>query len=233
MSDYSSHIGAQHFVQRLKAFGLDRPGAKGLVVGFGEGHEADYLQRNTQTEIVGIDVLSRIKDRRKTIFRPFLASAMNVPFKATSFDFVFYHHVIEHVPDPNVTLAEINRVLIPGGILYIGTPNRHRIIGYMGAYQISLRRKIRNNLLDYINRLLGRFRNELGAHAGFSKREMAGMLAPFFTDLEWLTEEYLIYKYRNRLPAPILKFLQNPSVLEVAAPSIYVLCRKPYVSTRS
>jgi len=226
----SSHAGVQHFWGKLSASGLDRNGARGLVVGFGEGHEANFLQRHSASSIIGVDISFRIPVGENIAFCPLLASAEALPFKSSSFDFVFYHHVLEHVPDPNVTLSEIHRLLVPGGILYVGTPNRHRFIGYLGAYQISLRRKIRNNLLDYKNRLFGTFRNELGAHAGFSKKELERMLAPFFTNLEWLTEEYLIIKYKDRVPDTVLRFLTRPNVLEYIAPSIYVLCRKHTLS---
>ena len=211
---------------KLKNIQFNRPNLRGLVVGFGEGHEAEYLQRHTQAEIFGIDIRSRIPEGTIPTFQPLLASAVTLPFKSSTFDFVFYHHVLEHVPDPKGTLIEVNRVLAPGGVLYIGTPNRHRLIGYLGAYKISLRRKIRNNLMDYKDRLLGKFRNELGAHAGFSQKELDEMLNHYFTDIQWLTDEYLIYKYRNRIPKSVLNFLIQPNILNISAPSIYVICRK-------
>lgn len=225
--DDTSHAGVQHFILKLVDLKFDPQGLRGLVVGFGEGHEAEYLQNHTQAEIFGIDVRSRIPNGIRTNFRPILANAVTLPFKSSSFNFVFYHHVIEHVPDPNGTLAEINRLLIPGGVLYIGTPNRHRLIGYLGAYKISLWRKIRNNLMDYKDRIQGKFRNELGAHAGFSQKELGEMLIPYFAEPDWLTEEYLIYKYRNRIPEIILNILTKPNILLFTAPSIYVICRKP------
>lgn len=233
MIDSSSHAGVQHFLQKMKASELDREGARGLVVGFGEGHEADYLQNHTRARIYGIDIRSRIPANQNPSFSPILASAMDLPFKESSFDFVFYHHVIEHVPSPIATLVEISRLLVPGGALYIGTPNRHRIIGYTGAYRISLGRKIRNNLMDYKYRILGKFHNEMGAHAGFSKAELERMLNPYFTDLQWLTEDYLIFKYQQRFHPAALNFLLKPYVLEFAAPSIYVICRKPAVDKKS
>ena len=229
--DETSHAGVQHFIRKLNELDSNGHYRRGLVVGFGEGHEADYLQRHTQTDIIGIDIRSRIPDGTIPAFHPLLASAMTLPFQSSSFDFVFYHHVIEHVPDPAGTLAEIHRVLVPDGILYIGTPNIHRIIGYMGAYKISLQRKIRNNLKDYRDRILGQFRNELGAHAGFSQKELDKILIPYFSYREWLTEDYLIYKYRNRLPERILNFLTRPSIIVFSAPSIYVICRKASLPT--
>ncbi|TDA66438.1 MAG: class I SAM-dependent methyltransferase [Chloroflexi bacterium] len=230
MIDSSSHAGVQHFIHKMNMAELDREGVRGLVVGFGEGHEAEYLQHHTRAKIIGIDIRSRIPANQNPSFSPILASAMKLPFKESSFDFVFYHHVIEHVPNPMATLIEIFRLLVPNGTLYIGTPNRHRLIGYIGAYKISLLKKIKNNLSDYKYRLLGKFHNEMGAHAGFSKAELEKMLIPYFTDLQWLTEDYLIFKYRQRLNNSVLKILLKPYILEVVAPSIYVLCRKSAIS---
>lgn len=86
--------------------------------------------------------------------------------------------------------------------------------------------------MDYKYRILGKFHNEMGAHAGFSKTELEKMLSTNFTDLQWLTEDYLIFKYRQRLHPAVLNFLLKPHVLEFAAPSIYVLCHKPSIDKR-
>lgn len=55
----------------------------------------------------------------------------NLPFEAASFDVVVFNHVIEHVgqrPDQDRILAQIHRVLRPGGILYLAVPNRWALI---------------------------------------------------------------------------------------------------------
>ncbi len=39
------------------------------------------------------------------------------------FQFVVAKHVFEHLPDPDLSIAEISRVLVPGGMLLLATPN--------------------------------------------------------------------------------------------------------------
>jgi len=44
-------------------------------------------------------------------------------YPAASFDVVVMHHVIEHIEDPDQTIAEVRRILRPGGHLVLGTPD--------------------------------------------------------------------------------------------------------------
>jgi 2-polyprenyl-3-methyl-5-hydroxy-6-metoxy-1,4-benzoquinol methylase len=44
-------------------------------------------------------------------------------FEGNSFDAVTLMDVIEHVPEPRALLAEVNRILRPGGVVFLVTPN--------------------------------------------------------------------------------------------------------------
>ena len=50
------------------------------------------------------------------------AQQMSLP--DASFDFVFSSENLEHLPDPRANVSEIRRVLRPGGIALIATPNK-------------------------------------------------------------------------------------------------------------
>lgn len=56
-----------------------------------------------------------------------IASAVRLPFGDGSFDVVVTQETMEHVDDPFAALGEIERVLKPGGVLYLQLPF---VIGY-------------------------------------------------------------------------------------------------------
>ena len=49
----------------------------------------------------------------------------SLPFRDGSFDAIYSMGTIEHFPSPERALAEIRRVLRPGGRAVVGVPNRH------------------------------------------------------------------------------------------------------------
>jgi SAM-dependent methyltransferase len=50
------------------------------------------------------------------------ADIQNLPFLDATYDFVFASHVLEHVPDDRKAIAEIRRVLKPGGLAILPVP---------------------------------------------------------------------------------------------------------------
>lgn len=199
-----------------------------LVAGCGHGMEAAYIHDELQVTVDAFDVwLHRGMDLpvrdRLTLYE---CDISNLPFDNETYDIVFYHHVIEHVPDPVASLRELSRVSKQASWMFIGTPNRHRLVGAIGAHERSLVHKIKVNLHDWKMRLLGRFRNEHGAHAGFSVRELDGMLADFYDTREWVTADYLRYKYNAGLRKHVALAMTAGVWQEIAVPSIYALCSR-------
>lgn len=95
-----------------------------LDVGCGDGRFlAAMAARGWAVEGLETDPVAAQLARRRTqaaIHETFLETA-NVP--AAGFDLVTLLHVLEHVPDPRVTLGACRRVLRPGGALLVALPN--------------------------------------------------------------------------------------------------------------
>ena len=79
--------------------------------------------------VVGIDPADRFQDAGVRLGRErgiphltfALADGMYLPFRASTFDLVLSHAVIEHVADAPLYLRECARVLSPGGRIYLST----------------------------------------------------------------------------------------------------------------
>lgn len=198
-----------------------------LVAGCGNGAEARYIRHTLGIQVIACDIQQPGSTWQTEHGLQFVrADVTRLPFTAESFHGVFYHHVIEHVSQPEVSLREIGRVLRAGGWMYIGTPNRHRLIGYLGSPDTTWKEKLRWNLADYQARLQGRFRNELGAHAGFTQKEMQLLLSKHFQEIHWVTADYLRFKYGAKLPAVVLRWITARWAMDFVAPAIYALCWK-------
>ncbi len=222
------HHGVKFFVEQIKQR-LPVPPKRVLVAGCGsQGKEVPALAQLLATsEVVGFDINLRpeLHGTQGENWQLLTGDVLNIPFESQSFDTVFYYHVIEHVPDPARSLAEIARVLQPKGTLFIGTPNRGRLVGYIGS-QSTWKEKLLWNWNDYKYRLRGKFRNEYGAHAGYTEKELLQLMEPYFTDIIWLTKEYLLSKYAGRLPNPLLTLLVWRPVRLVIAPAVYAWATK-------
>jgi len=90
-----------------------------LDVGTGSGQIAAVLGEYAQ--VVSTD---RVDQRIQGQTLPFVVADSALPFPDASFDLVISNHVIEHTGDPKQHLCEIRRLLSPGGLAYLATPNR-------------------------------------------------------------------------------------------------------------
>lgn len=194
-----------------------------LVVGCGNGREAHALSQALGCSVTGIDLRTDFDPAAAAAVKLHTADATALPFTSGSFDFIYSYHVLEHIPRYRDALAEMNRVLAPGGGLWIGTPNRSRLVGYIGS-KATLAQAIRWNADDWSARLRGRFRNELGAHAGFTLSELGGELRTVFPDVDDATVDYYlaVYPHRQR----IVRMLNDSGLGTFAYPSIYFVGRK-------
>ena len=82
-------------------------------------------------QITGIDrepsqidqARQRAADRKLTNISFHTASIYALPFPDASFDIVFAHALFEHLSDPAAALHEMHRVLVPGGLAAVRSPD--------------------------------------------------------------------------------------------------------------
>lgn len=172
-----------------------------LVAGCGKGDEAKIFFKIIDGNVFGIDlnaVSCEIIDEDKMLLLK-EGNVEKIDFPNEKFDFIYCYHVLEHVSSPQLVLQEFNRVLKKGGKIFIGFPNRNRILPsyFSSHHRISVRKILLYNLNDYIKRITSRFKNEYGAHAGFTTNEFIGLACNLFhiniINKEWIKLTYPKY----------------------------------------
>lgn len=193
---------------------------RALIVGCGGADEAFALAARFDCEVVGIDISDErfpaARDPRVTLVA---ADAAEMPFPDARFDLIYSFHALEHVERLEDALAEMRRVLRPGGSVFVGTPNKSRVVGYVGS-DTTLTNKLRWNLVDWRMRLAGRWENARGAHAGFTRGELSEFVARTFGRASDHTLDYYLRLYARR--AGLVRALAATGLGALAFPAVYV-----------
>lgn len=96
-----------------------------LDYGSGNGEFLKGVSRKTK-KLFGFDVdEAKVGDAKKKFSQinyKYLPKGTRLPYKDSFFDVVSMFHVLEHVDSEKRAIAEIYRVLKPGGILYLAAP---------------------------------------------------------------------------------------------------------------
>jgi ubiquinone/menaquinone biosynthesis C-methylase UbiE len=106
----------------------------GLEIGSGTGYfslnllQLGLLERLTATDI-SPGMLGRLSDTAAALgvsAETVATDAEHLPFADQSFDLVFGHAVLHHIPDLGRAFSEFHRVLRPGGLIaFAGEPSRY------------------------------------------------------------------------------------------------------------
>jgi SAM-dependent methyltransferase len=171
----------------------DTPPRRILVIGCGAGVEVEHVAQVTGSPVVGVDLVVHPGACRPDV-QLLRADARALPFRDGAVEAVYCYHVLEHVPEPARAVAEARRVLDPRGLAYFGTPNKSRLVGYVGG-RATPWEKVVWNLVDWWKRLRGQWDNRRGAHAGFTDRELASLLGQHFARVESVSLPYYLGKY--------------------------------------
>ncbi|HYH60201.1 MAG TPA: methyltransferase domain-containing protein [Thermoleophilaceae bacterium] len=133
--DYGEAGQAQVIGKLAKALGQE-PGRyqRSIEIGAGTGYfTLNLLRAGVIGEAVATDIspgmletLGRSADRLGLEVKTIRCEADRLPFADESFDLVFGHAVLHHLPDLDAAFAEFRRVLRPGGTLvFCGEPSRY------------------------------------------------------------------------------------------------------------
>jgi ubiquinone/menaquinone biosynthesis C-methylase UbiE len=141
----SAHIEVEHMHRYLVAARLCQ-GARVLDIACGEGYGSFALSR-TAASVIGVDISDEAVQHARAAYSDradnlqFVAgSAAAIPLGDASVDMVVSFETIEHHDQHEAMVREIKRVLRPGGLLVISSPNKHEysdVTGYSNPWHVK------------------------------------------------------------------------------------------------
>jgi SAM-dependent methyltransferase len=158
------------------------PGHGGVLLDYGCGNGAQTLWFAPHFDtVLGLDIdrrylgeLAVVQQRRPVAPRawPVCFDGGELPLRAASVDFVISFEVLQHGANARLALAELHRILRPGGRLAISVPNRWWIFETHGA-DLPLLRWNRVPLFSWLPKRL----HDRYAHARiYRRREIRRLL---------------------------------------------------------
>ena len=191
----------------LSEAGVPRPGDRVLEIGSGKGRLLQAL-RQRGVQALGVETNASMVQESRRLFGDLPLQQIDgtrLPFDDGEFDVVLSFDVFEHIPDSDAHLREVRRVLKPGGLYLLQTPNKwtNSVFETLRWRSFTAWRADHCSLHSY-----GGIRRRFGAH-GFSTTFYK---IPVVTDFfRWKIRRYLgpfgliLLKIVNpdRLPHPL------------------------------
>ena len=158
----------EHCASVAELFPPTRPGAPPLRVldlGIGPGVSGvGLLRRRPELEITGLDLSRRMLRRARRALGDraglLAADVAQLPFPAQQFDVVTHHSFLYLLPDRDAALAEIRRVLQPGGRYVLLEPRRRGRFWRIPFLRGALRFRLSMAAWRFIGLRYGKFRRD-------------------------------------------------------------------------
>jgi len=171
---FPAHVEREHF-ERYKHAAPHVRGLNVLDLASGSGYGSHHLATAGALSVRGIDISPEAVEFARSNYsadnlRFDVGDAQNVQaVDEASVDAVVSFETIEHLPDVSAYLAEVHRVLKPGGTFIVSTPDRH----FSTLYPIT-----------------GRPNNKYHVRE-FSRREIYDLLSRQFHIKEWFGQSFV------------------------------------------
>lgn len=119
-------------------------GLRVLDVASGEGYGSHLLAQQAAT-VVGVDLSADAVSHATSRYpaenlRYLAASCTDIPLPDASFDLIVSFETIEHITQHEQFLLEVDRLLVPGGMFIISSPNRPEYsdrTGYKNEFHVK------------------------------------------------------------------------------------------------
>jgi 2-polyprenyl-3-methyl-5-hydroxy-6-metoxy-1,4-benzoquinol methylase len=200
VEDERTHVALLNWAEGF----LPLEGKRVLDVGAGSGKFVRFLRRR-RVEAHGIEPAAPLYSRFLAD-EPFFFSKSIEAFaeesEGDSFDVVFASDVMEHVERPDVFLCKVSRLLEPGGMLFVSTPDVESLLARVSRRHWHYFNKYH---LSYLSRrTLGAAASQHGfREVGFSRLprwKSTGYLLQYLAD-------FVMGGNRIRLPGPWYEFV--------------------------
>jgi ubiquinone/menaquinone biosynthesis C-methylase UbiE len=161
-------------LERIAECARERPG-RALEVGFGAGVYLRPLANHYQ-EVVGTDLnrgqLEYVRGRTAdlTNLRLLIDDVTHSQLPAHSFDLVLCSEVLEHIDDTLGAIAGIRRLISPGGLLIVSTPQRHSLM------ELTCKLAFLPGVINLVRRVYGEAVFETGHISLMTRRQMSHAL---------------------------------------------------------
>jgi SAM-dependent methyltransferase len=160
---------AAHILEELTLLGINpTAGLKVLCAGCGVGFVPYILARHTAWTFIGGELDEEYIGRHPWVRQRVRISRLDLtamPFPDDTFDLVICNHVIEHVSAWETLAQELHRVVRPGGLVYVATPNIYRPTVPLRLMLRSKKRLSRDT--------------RIALHLGFAVHELRRLFAHF------------------------------------------------------
>ncbi len=178
--------------------------------------------------VLGLDPFFEALTQHRSIALRVCGGVDRLPFPDASFDVVTANMVVEHLSDPETQFREIARVVKPGGVFVLHTPNAD-------GYSTRLTRLVPERFLDFGIKLLenrnpdDRFRTFYRANTASSLERVAAAVGLRVTRLELVRSTAMFYIIPPLAAFELLLFLRalaSPR-LERLRPNLIATLTKP------